>query len=270
MHSGELARLAGVTVRALRHYHQVGVLAEPARGTNGYRDYSVHDLVRVLKIRRLASLGIPLERMAGLLDEPDADSLALLDELDAELENQIEQLTKQRALVRRLRDHRTPLDVPPELAPFLAVFASETTTKAMSQVDRDHSVLLAHFVGDEGMEHLTGLYEQLSTPELLAPVMALSDRFERLCPETSEQEINDLAAAFAENFAPVLSSIRAFGESEELQSTNALLAKFSNDLLNPQQVRMLAVLETRLDASEREAPAPATPGTTSAISVSER
>ncbi|MEW1841154.1 MerR family transcriptional regulator [Nonomuraea angiospora] len=40
MHSGELARLAGVTVRALRQYHQVGVLAEPERGGNGYPKYN--------------------------------------------------------------------------------------------------------------------------------------------------------------------------------------------------------------------------------------
>ncbi|EED6225780.1 MerR family DNA-binding transcriptional regulator, partial [Salmonella enterica subsp. enterica serovar Haifa] len=49
MHSNELARLAGVTVRALRHYHQVGILAEPERRSNGYREYDVHDLIRVLR-----------------------------------------------------------------------------------------------------------------------------------------------------------------------------------------------------------------------------
>ncbi|WP_084195160.1 MerR family DNA-binding transcriptional regulator [Streptosporangium amethystogenes] len=37
MNSSELGSLAGVTVRALRHYHQVGVLDEPPRGPNGYR-----------------------------------------------------------------------------------------------------------------------------------------------------------------------------------------------------------------------------------------
>ena len=83
MRSGELARLAGVTVRALRHYHRVGVLVEPDRGPNGYRAYAVHDLIRVLRIKRLASLGVPLARMAGLLDEPSDDATRLLDDLDA-------------------------------------------------------------------------------------------------------------------------------------------------------------------------------------------
>lgn len=124
MHSGELARLAGVTVRALRHYHQVGVLAEPERRSNGYREYDVHDLIRVLRIKRLASLGVPLERMPDLLDDARDDAGQLLDELDAELAAQIDRLTQQRDLIARLRDHNAAPDLPPELAPFLAVFAT--------------------------------------------------------------------------------------------------------------------------------------------------
>lgn len=117
MHSGELARLAGVTVRALRHYHQVGVLAEPKRGNNGYRNYDVHDLIRVLRIKRLASLGIPLERMPDLLNDTAVGGEGLLDELDTELAGQIQRLTGQRELIARLRVHNAPPDLPLELAP---------------------------------------------------------------------------------------------------------------------------------------------------------
>ena len=68
MRSSEVARLAGVTVRALRHYHAIGLLPEPARSDNGYRDYDIDDLVRVLRVKRLASLGFPLERVGGMLE----------------------------------------------------------------------------------------------------------------------------------------------------------------------------------------------------------
>ena len=50
MLSSELAELAGVTVRTLRHYHQIGLLPEPPRSTGGYRRYNVSDLVRLLRI----------------------------------------------------------------------------------------------------------------------------------------------------------------------------------------------------------------------------
>ncbi|WP_270479843.1 MerR family DNA-binding transcriptional regulator [Collinsella tanakaei] len=51
MKSNELAKLAGVTVRTLRHYHAIGLLDEPPRQANGYRDYRPEDLLRVLRIR---------------------------------------------------------------------------------------------------------------------------------------------------------------------------------------------------------------------------
>ena len=69
MRSAELARLAGVTVRTVRHYHHVGVLAEPRRGINGYRSYDVHDLIRLLRPRYIEVWGKFLPR-GGLSIDP--------------------------------------------------------------------------------------------------------------------------------------------------------------------------------------------------------
>ena len=52
MKSSEIAKLAGVSVRTLRHYHAIDLLPEPPRGENGYRDYGAGDLVRLLRIKR--------------------------------------------------------------------------------------------------------------------------------------------------------------------------------------------------------------------------
>ena len=104
--SNELAKLAGVTVRTLRHYHAIGLLDEPPRQANGYRDYRPEDLLRVLRIRQLASLGFPLDQVAGMLDELDAERSQreprlpadqptaddILAELDAALQKQIERV----------------------------------------------------------------------------------------------------------------------------------------------------------------------------------
>lgn len=185
MHSSELARLSGVTVRALRHYHHVGVLAEPDRRSNGYREYDVHDLIRVLRIKGLASLGIPLERMPDLLDDPADDAQGLLDELDEELVGQIDHLTTRRDLIARLRDHNAAPDLPPELAPFLAVFAATGLSPEMVKIDRDQSVLLAHLVGADGMPHLASFYQRLSAPGLAPEVAAVSERFARLGPDST-------------------------------------------------------------------------------------
>ena len=64
----QLAAYAGVTVRAVRHYHQIGLLPEPARDRSGYRTYGAADVVRLIRIRTLAEAGVPLARVQELLD----------------------------------------------------------------------------------------------------------------------------------------------------------------------------------------------------------
>ena len=58
MRIGEIAGLVGISTRAIRHYHRVGLLAEPARKANGYREYSLRDAVELARVRRLTELGL--------------------------------------------------------------------------------------------------------------------------------------------------------------------------------------------------------------------
>jgi DNA-binding transcriptional MerR regulator len=184
MNSGELASIAGVTVRALRHYHQVGVLPEPVRTANGYRNYGVRDLITLLQVKRLAALGVPLEQIPAALDSADGGHSALLDNLDRELEAQIDRLTAQRALVAQLRSTSAapdlPLDLPPELGPFLAQWARANPSPELAKIDRDQSILLAHLAGAEGMPHLVSMFERMTDPTFLADMARLVGRFEAL------------------------------------------------------------------------------------------
>ena len=52
----EIAELAGTSLRAVRHYHDVGLLPEPERRSNGYKQCGVAHLVRLLRIKRLVDL----------------------------------------------------------------------------------------------------------------------------------------------------------------------------------------------------------------------
>jgi DNA-binding transcriptional MerR regulator len=65
----EIAELAGTSLRAVRHYHEVGLLPEPERHSNGYKQYGVAHLVRLLRIKRLVDLGFSLSRIAELGDD---------------------------------------------------------------------------------------------------------------------------------------------------------------------------------------------------------
>ena len=63
MRSNEVAKLAGVTVRTLRHYHQLGLLAEPERSENGYRDYAATDVALRAHPAHAARRGHPSRRL---------------------------------------------------------------------------------------------------------------------------------------------------------------------------------------------------------------
>ena len=244
MRSGELARLAGVTVRALRHYHEVGVLAEPRRDSNDYRNYDLHDLVRLLRIKRLAAVGIPLERMTELLDGAGAvhDTDVLLDELDAELAEQVDRLTSQRALIAHLRDHRAAPDLPPELGPFVAMFAAADLPPELVKFDRDQSVLLAHLAGEDAMPHLTRFYERLSDPAMVPVVRSIAERFGRLGPDSTDQEISALAGDFVTTYRELVAEF-ADEYLLDLGSSSDLISEHTADLLNDQQLQVLAQVE---------------------------
>jgi DNA-binding transcriptional MerR regulator len=72
---GEVAALAGVTVRTLHHYDRIGLLSPSGRTASGYRRYSAADLDRLHQVLVYRELGFPLEEVATLLDDPGADPM---------------------------------------------------------------------------------------------------------------------------------------------------------------------------------------------------
>ena len=95
----QLAAYAGVTVRAVRHYHKIGLLPEPERDRSGYRIYDAAAVVRLIRIHTLADAGVPLARVQELLDAGPEEFAGGVQEIDKDL----------RAEIRRLQDTRSRL-----------------------------------------------------------------------------------------------------------------------------------------------------------------
>ncbi|GAA3664469.1 hypothetical protein GCM10022420_049470 [Streptomyces iranensis] len=72
---GELARASGVTVRALRHYDEVGLVRASGRTGAGHRRYTAEDLRRLYRVRALCGLGLSLAEIGDALDDVDAGRL---------------------------------------------------------------------------------------------------------------------------------------------------------------------------------------------------
>ncbi|HZA76053.1 MAG TPA: MerR family transcriptional regulator [Acidimicrobiales bacterium] len=111
---GQFSKMTYLSVKALRHYHDVGLL-EPAAvdPSSGYRLYSAAQTSTAQAIRRFRDLGMPLDRIRAVLDAPDVDARnhAIL----VHLRHMQEQLAQTQATVASLQalleDVRRPADV---------------------------------------------------------------------------------------------------------------------------------------------------------------
>lgn len=97
---GRLARLTGLTVRALHHYDAIGLLSPSQRSAGGYRLYTRDDVTRLFRIQALQGVGLSLADIAGVLARDGAGLPDLIDQQLAAVELQIQHAT---ALANRLR-----------------------------------------------------------------------------------------------------------------------------------------------------------------------
>jgi DNA-binding transcriptional MerR regulator len=75
---GELARITGVTVRALHHYDDIGLVVPSQRSAAGYRLYGDRDVLRLQQVLLFRQLGMALAEIAPVLDDPSFDRVAAL------------------------------------------------------------------------------------------------------------------------------------------------------------------------------------------------
>jgi DNA-binding transcriptional MerR regulator len=234
MRSAELAQRAGVTVRTLRHYHQLGILSEPTRGANGYREYRVQHLVRVLRLKNLGSAGVPLEAAAQMIDETNTGTAAtstaasLLDEIDRELALKIEVLTAQRAAIAAARASNTTPDLPSGLLDF-AHFLSDTA--GAGSTARDQLVLLANLDERSDAGNVSALLDGFGP--LRQQLVAISDGFDAL---TDMRDVPAMTKKFRQFQVDVAASLPSATLSWLLEPrTAALLDMYTRETLNPAQ-----------------------------------
>ncbi|WP_210593320.1 MerR family transcriptional regulator [Streptomyces sp. GESEQ-35] len=103
---GQVAGFAGVTVRTLHHYDDIGLLVPSERSHAGHRRYSDADLDRLQQILFYRELGFPLDEVAALLDDPDADPRAHLRRQHELLTVRIEKLQKMASAVEQAMEAR--------------------------------------------------------------------------------------------------------------------------------------------------------------------
>ncbi len=108
----ELAQLAGVSVRTLHHYDQIGLLVPQTRTAAGYRLYQQSDLLRLQQILLYREMDVPLADIQRLLDDPGFDPLTALGEHRQHLSARIERLQRLLETVERTIEQLTEDEMP--------------------------------------------------------------------------------------------------------------------------------------------------------------
>jgi DNA-binding transcriptional MerR regulator len=138
----QVASAAGVTVRAVRHYHAKGLLVEPERDHSGYRRYDAAAVVDLIKIRILADAGVPLSRVKELLDAGDDDFKKAVAEIDKRLRLEIRERQGHRERIARLV-HGDGLALPPEAVAYLERMRELGISQRIIDGERDAWILVA-------------------------------------------------------------------------------------------------------------------------------
>lgn len=221
----ELAELAGATVKAVRHYHDIGVLDQPARASNGYKQYGVAHLVRVLQIKRLTDLGFSLAQVAALGEEINHPEHSLR-ALDAELEATIERLQRARTELGSILRHSARPDLPPDIA--LANRNGELT-----DADRAFATYLSRVLSSPALD----AYNEI----LRSPATPTGTEFGELLNDADESTRADLAvrmipevAALTDKHPGVIAGLTACG-----QRTMQDVMDVMSELYNPAQLDVL-------------------------------
>ena len=108
---GQLARMAGVSVRTLHHYDQIGLLTPADRTEAGYRLYGEPELLRLQQILLFRELEMELAEVRRILDDPGFDPLAALERHRQMLQQRVQRLQRILRTIDRTMDKLTEDDM---------------------------------------------------------------------------------------------------------------------------------------------------------------
>jgi DNA-binding transcriptional MerR regulator len=138
---GQLAAYAGVTIKAIRHYHKRGLLEEPPRDSSGYRRYGAQHAIDLIKIRTLAEAGVPLVRVEEVLAADPDRFVAAIAEIDRSLQERAEEVRRTRERIRRL-GAGDRLFVSDDVADYLDQLRELGVSQRTVQMERDGWILM--------------------------------------------------------------------------------------------------------------------------------
>ena len=187
----QLAAYAGTTVRAVRHYHQIGLLPEPARNPSGYRTYDAAAVVRLIRIRTLAGAGVPLARVQNLLDADPEEFAAGVEVIDDELRAEIRRLQTNRKRIADLAagEH---LALPPSVVGYLDRLRHLGVDERYIEMERDAWIMVAAQLPDTIDGVIERKHRELDDPDMVLLYRLFSEGLDWSADDPRVSEVADV------------------------------------------------------------------------------
>lgn len=238
----QLAQYAGVTVRAVRHYHQRALLPEPERDHSGYRRYDAQAVVDLIRIRVLADAGVPLARVKDLLNADEREFAVAVRDIDARLRAEIAERERHREQVARLAAGDS-LALPSEGVAYLQRLRDLDMPERLIEVERDSWILTLAAQPPEAIaEALSGKAELLNDPEFVGVLRALGEGATWEPDDPRIPAVADLLAAFLDHHADWNEAV------EGTEQADAVLVELMDSIALdsvPAGRRLMSLLEER-------------------------
>jgi DNA-binding transcriptional MerR regulator len=164
---GQLAAFAGVTIKAVRHYHQRGLLTEPPRDSSGYRRYGAEHAIDLVKIKTLAEAGVPLARIKELLAADRGGFAAAVAEIDRNLAERAEEILRTRERIAQL-SAGDRLFVSAQVADCLDRLHELGVSQRSVQMERDLWILLQSVAPTQAAIWIADKLDAIADPEFRA------------------------------------------------------------------------------------------------------
>jgi DNA-binding transcriptional MerR regulator len=237
----QLASYAGVTVRAVRHYHAKGLLPEPERDHSGYRRYDAAAVVELVRIRTLADAGVPLSRVRELLAAGGHEFAAAVEDIDGRLQAEIRDRQRHRERIAKLAAGDS-LALPPEAVAYLERMRELGFPERLIEVERDSWILIAAQMPDEVSAFMAIKHAQIEHELLRRLYLDVGDLVDCTPDDPRLPELADRVAAFIEAAAA-----EAVGVEEEHPVSDDLVTLLDATFVEffPCAPRLFALLEER-------------------------
>jgi DNA-binding transcriptional MerR regulator len=195
---GQLAKYAGVTIKAVRHYHQRGLLEEPPRDPSGYRRYNASHAIDLVKIKTLAEAGVPLARVKELLTANPDQFTAAIAEIDRKLQERLEELIRIRQRITQLSSGDR-LFVTAEVADYLDYLREIGVSQRTAQLERDLWILVQSISPQEAAIFLHDKRDLLQDPEFRSIYLAYDAAFDWSPDDPRLHELADRTKRWSAN-----------------------------------------------------------------------